>query len=401
MSEQQSRACDPQLIDSTTRLVEFLRDLASARRVPVRDIRSHAQVLWLVDLPDTLVPQRSAELGDVLLSVDHVRSVPPPSPPGELDGWLKPEQLVNPDIDAPDLSDSGPGRVEETGEDGEPRWRQETQQDRPDMVEIYAKWLPKWQAWAEEERVRLRQQRWHRELYSISTQLGQIDDEWELVLATGLLTWTAPGGIRVRNHLIATRLHLRVDPDTERIDVLLGETAPALQDRELLADLDGFTPHRTDRLRQRVREGDAVGLQPSLADLLESWCDRGLEAEARYLPEWAPRETPSTTAEVRPAPALVLRKRDHGSLISYYDQMISTLTGPDAQTPLGLAQLVAPLEPAERMLFLRDQGIVSAQALGQDPLFPLPANPEQRTIMTRLRTDNGVVVQGPPVINGT
>ncbi|MEO3791295.1 histone-like nucleoid-structuring protein Lsr2 [Nonomuraea sp. B10E15] len=264
------------------------------------------------------------------------------------------------------------------------------------MVETYAKWLPAWQAWAEHERVRVRQQRLHRELYSISTQLGQADDEWELVLGTGLLTWTAPGGIRVRNHLIATRLHPRIDPDTERIDVLLGETAPALQDRELLTDLDGFTPQRTDRLRQRVREGEAVGLQNSVAALLQAWCDRGLETEARFFPEWAPGETPSKSAEVRPAPALVLRKRDHGSLISYYDQMIATLTGPGAQTPLGLAQLVAPLEPAERMAFLRDEGVASSGSLGHDPLFPLPANPEQRTIMTRLQGDNGVVVQGPP-----
>lgn len=396
MSAQLSRARDPLLVDATTRLVEFLRDLATARRVPVRDIRDHAQALWLADLPDTVVLRRSAELGDVLLSVEHVRNVEPPAPPEDLDGWLEQEQLVNQELDAPALAASGPGQIEDTDDDGEPLWRQETQQDRPDVVETYAKWLPTWQAWAERERVRVRQQRLHRDLYSISTQLGQADDEWELVLGTGLLTWTAPGGVRVRNHLIATRVHLRVDPDTEQIDVLLGETAPALQDRELLADLDGFTPQRTDRLRQRVREGEAAGLQNSLTGLLEAWCDRGLETEARFLPEWAPAERLPKTPEVRPAPALVLRRRDHGSLISYYDQMIATLTGPDAQTPLGLAQLVAPLEPAERMAFLRDSGVEGAGSLGRDPLFPLPANPEQRTIMTRLQGDNGVVVQGPP-----
>jgi very-short-patch-repair endonuclease len=33
---------------------------------------------------------------------------------------------------------------------------------------------------------------------------------------------------------------------------------------------------------------------------------------------------------------------------------------------------------------------------GDQPLFPLPANPEQRGILDRLRRDNGVVVQGPP-----
>ena len=62
------------------------------------------------------------------------------------------------------------------------------------------------------------------------------------MLATGLLSWTAPDGTRVRNHLLVTRVHVQVDPDTERVDVILGETAPVLQDRELLADLPEFTP---------------------------------------------------------------------------------------------------------------------------------------------------------------
>jgi hypothetical protein len=391
-----SRARDPFLVDSTTRLVEFLRDLATARRPPVRDIRYHGQVLWLADLPDSLEPYRAAELGEVFLSVQHVRNLPPPASPDVLDGWLLGSEVANPDLDAPGLSWTGPLQVEKIGEDGEPELRPENQQDRPDVVEAYGKWLPRWQMWADQERERLRQQRWHRDLYSISAQLAQLDDELELVLGTGLLSWTAPDGTRVRNHLLTTRAHLLLDQDTERIDVVLGETAPTLQDRELLTDLAMVTPQRTDRLRQRVREGDGVGLQGSVIDLLESWCDRGLEVESEYLPDWAPSEAATKRAEVRLAPALVLRKRDRGSLVSYYDAMMGTLTGPDPQAPLGLAQLVGALEPEERMAFLQEQGTASRGSIGHDPLFPLPANPEQRTIMTRLRGDNGVVVQGPP-----
>ncbi|WP_248961125.1 AAA domain-containing protein [Sphaerisporangium perillae] len=396
MTTPASRARDPLLVDATTRLVEFLRELATARHPPIRDLRSHGQVLWLADLPSTVDPHRAAGLGEVFLSVDHVRSTPPPAPPEVLDRWLLENQVSDPDLDAPELAGNGPRDVEEAGEDGEPRLRRETQRDRPDVVEAYGGWLPRWQAWAEEERRRVRQQTWHRDLYSISMQLAQLDDEWELVVATGLLSWISPDGTRVRDHLLSTRAHLRVDQDTERIDVVLGETAASLRDRELLADLSGVTPHRTDRLRQRVREGEGVALQGSVTDLLTSWCDRGLEAETEYVPDWAPSDAATRRAEVRPAPALVLRKRDRGSLISYYDAMIATLTGPDPQAPLGFAQLVGALEPAERMAFLRERGVATSGSIGDDPLFPLPANPEQRTIMTRLRTDNGVVVQGPP-----
>ncbi|MFC0863829.1 histone-like nucleoid-structuring protein Lsr2 [Sphaerimonospora cavernae] len=391
-----SRAREPQLIDATTRLVEFLRNLASARRAPVRDVDRHGQVLWLASLPEEVVPQVEAGLGEVLLSVDYVRPIPPPAPPEELDGWLESREVTDPERPAPELSMTGPKRIQETREDGTVVWRQETTDDRPEVPDAYDKWLPHWQAWAERERVHAHRRRWHRDLYSIANRLSQMDDEWELVLATGLLSWAAPGGTRVRNHLLVTRAHVHVDADTEHVDVVLGETSPALQDRELLADLPEFTPQRTDRLRQRVRESEGIALQGSATELLQAWCDRGLEAHAAYRPDWAPAEKPGKLAEVRLAPALVLRKRDQGSLISYYDEMLATLTGPDSQAPLGLAQLVQPLEQDERMAFLREREGAHEDALGQDPLFPLPANPEQRLIMTRLGRDNGVVVQGPP-----
>ncbi|GAA5056154.1 hypothetical protein HNP84_006978 [Thermocatellispora tengchongensis] len=129
-----------------------------------------------------------------------------------------------------------------------------------------------------------------------------MDDEWELVLATRLLTWMAPGGTRVRNHLLVTRAHLHVDADTERVDVVLGETSPMLQDREILANLPLFTPQRTDRLRQRAREGEGVALQGSAAELLQTWCDRGLDTPITYLPKWTPADKAGKLAEVRLAP---------------------------------------------------------------------------------------------------
>ena len=54
------------------------------------------------------------------------------------------------------------------------------------------------------------------------------------------------------------------------------------------------------------------------------------------------------------------------------------------------------MEADERLAWLEEEGAASGEVLGADPLFPLPANPEQMRIMERLRGNNGVVVQGPP-----
>ncbi|GAA5056159.1 hypothetical protein HNP84_006979 [Thermocatellispora tengchongensis] len=147
-----SRARDPRLIDSTTRLVEFLRNLASARRTPVLDVDRHGQVLWLANLPEAITPHAEAGLGEVLLSFDHVRPTSPPPPPTELDGWLDHREVADPEQAAPELSETGPGRIEEIHEDGTTSWRPETVDDRPEVVKAYGEWLPTWQAWAEQER---------------------------------------------------------------------------------------------------------------------------------------------------------------------------------------------------------------------------------------------------------
>src|SRR3954463_223564 len=87
--------------------------------------------------------------------------------------------------------------------------------------------------------------------------------------------------------------------------------------------------------------------------------------------------------------------------------MLQALRCPREPEPLGLGQrvtamaagrrqLVTAMEAGERLAWLAEDGAASGEVLGADPLFPLPANPEQMRIMDRLRANNGVVVQGPP-----
>jgi Cdc6-like AAA superfamily ATPase len=76
--------------------------------------------------------------------------------------------------------------------------------------------------------------------------------------------------------------------------------------------------------------------------------------------------------------------------------MLESLQGDDAEAPLGLAQLISAIEAEERIQWLEEDEATSSDVLGSDPLFPLPANPEQREIIRTLSRDSGVVVQGPP-----
>ncbi|MFC5744181.1 hypothetical protein [Actinomadura rugatobispora] len=73
--------------DGARALLGHLRDLARARRGPVRDGAAREQVHWLADLPGEVYVETDAGPGDVLFSVPVI----PLSPPGvleEFDGWL-------------------------------------------------------------------------------------------------------------------------------------------------------------------------------------------------------------------------------------------------------------------------------------------------------------------------
>jgi hypothetical protein len=179
--------------------------------------------------------------------------------------------------------------------------------------------------------------RWYRTLRSLAERAG---DEYELVLAVGLLTWQSADGVRVRNHLLATPVHVAVDPQTERADVLLVDRPTVIQDRALLDGLAGFRPARTDWVRDAVRSGQGYGLQDSAADVLRKWCAFAFEdGTVGFREDWTDDQV-GATSKIRLAPALVLRRRDHTAVIDYYDAMLTELTGHGADVPTGLARFV-------------------------------------------------------------
>jgi hypothetical protein len=180
--------------------------------------------------------------------------------------------------------------------------------------------------------------RWYRTLRSLA---GRSGGEYELVLATGLLTWRSADGVGVRNHLLATPVEVVVDPRTERADVLLVDRPATIADRDLLDGLAGFWPARTDWVRDAVRSGQGYGLQDSAADVLRKWCSLAFEDTAvGFREDWADDQAGGTAPRVRFAPALVLRRCGRAAVIDYFDAMLTELIGRSAKVPAGLAGFV-------------------------------------------------------------
>ena len=270
-------------------------------------------------------------------------------------------------------------------------------EDAPDVGRAFENYLPAWRSWAARDKLHEPYRRWYNALASAAHLVTEQEDQYEMVLGTGLLSWRSPAGTRVRNHILTTRLIAIVDADRDEVRIMVDdEMATRPQDRELLDQEEGYDATRVEGMHDLIREGAVTAPLVDCEPLAKAWAERALDVETPYVSDWAPAVKVEANAEVRLAPALVLRKRERASLIGYYDAMLHALRGPAALAPLGLAQLVTSMEADERLAWLDEAGAASGEVLGADPLFPLPANPEQMRIMSRLRSNNGVVVQGPP-----
>ena len=389
-------ANDPDVIGQTTGLIGFLREVVHSSHNRLRDDRRSRERLWLADLPAS-VQRPSARDDGLLLRLDHVPQAAPPALPTVLDGWVSPDQCRNADGDDPPLAAEGPGRELVRAADGR-HWLEEseehpvTREDSAEVLRAYGPWLTRWRRWAERERG----ERSLRELYELvyhwHQKLTQQDDQLELVLATGLLTWDDPQGDAVHRHLLTHRVETSVDRKTARITVrLMPEGAVRLEDQAFLDTDDGWAPERSAALAEEIAARSLHLLGSETLEQLAQWQERVLQRPVSFSAEWQPLG-PEPGARLTYSPALVLRARDRNALLGFYDRIADSVAA-EAHAPLGLAQLVLPLNTEERANWDARE---IPPLFGDDPLFPGKTNERQRSVLRRLEHDTGVVVQGPP-----
>jgi very-short-patch-repair endonuclease len=284
-----------------------------------------------------------------------------------------------------------------------------------ELERSYLEWRGRWQDWADTDRELRVHRRWYDALSRSADRLSQQDDEFELVVGVGLLSW-ATAGSRIRRHLVTTRAAVAVDPSSGRIDVVLDAVSTArFEDRDLLEDRPEFRADRASPVRRRLAEEPPAPLSEEYKALFAQWLALALPDCQPYSHTLQRPTGAGPVPELVFAPALVLRPRTASDIVGFYDEMLRALNAPGATPPLGLAQLVATLDAPERLRWLAGDspgasaplaaGAAAGTAAGppagpftvdDEPLFPLPTNAEQRRVLERLATDTGVVVQGPP-----
>ncbi|MEE3850791.1 AAA domain-containing protein [Gordonia sp. LSe1-13] len=229
----------------------------------------------------------------------------------------------------------------------------------------------------------------HAELARLVSELHEDPDGLELVLANAIVSVhdaTASSGEPAlrHEHLVTQQVIADRDDETGSIRVVLGAGAvPVVHDAPLLATIDGVDLSGTLKARAKLAElSSPVG--PKIGELIDEWLAR-LEVD---------RDRVSVSTDLRPA--VVLRRRGVAAVLDFYDAVLAELRAESEDVPVGLAQLVAPIEAPDRVAALAKTGAKAPDELVRDALYPLPANVEQRDVLAQLGLDSGVVVEGPP-----
>lgn len=390
-------ANDPDVIGQTAGLIGFLKEVVQSSHNRLRDDRRSRERLWLAHLPASV--RRPSDRADgLLLQLDHVPQTAPPPLPDVLDGWVLAEQCQDPDGGDPPLAAEGPGRDLVRAADGREWWEEADdhtvrREDAAEVLRAYGPWLDRWHRWAERERADRALRELYEQIYHWHQKLVQQDDQLELVLVAGLLTWNDPQRDVVHRHLLTHRVETSVERKTARVTVrLMAEGAVRLEDQAFLDTDDGWAPERSAALAEEIASQSLHPLGSEAMDQLAQWQERVLQRPVAFSAEWQPPREPEAGARLTFAPALVLRPRDRNALLSFYDRIADSVAS-EAHAPLGLAQLVLTLSPEERANW---DGREIPPLFGDDPLFPGKTNERQRNVLRRLEHDTGVVVQGPP-----
>lgn len=87
---------DPQVVQATVGLIEYLRDLAKAGRRTIRDYGKYQDMWWLAELPEgvRILPEQQ---DGTLLKLPYEPRHPPPEPPASLAGRIDPQQVTDQD----------------------------------------------------------------------------------------------------------------------------------------------------------------------------------------------------------------------------------------------------------------------------------------------------------------
>lgn len=391
--------------DRAIRLVEYLLRLASLRTRLVRDIADYEKVLWISDVPHqkgcfarTWGIDEAYDL-EIWTEVQNRKEPEIPSAPELCRDWI--------DHDAWRNKSDIPGLLPEiTRQHKNPEWIEGSEQlefiaktehlyNYPEVQSQWEQYVEaRWMPWVDTHNDWEAVHGAYSALFAIHQEQLRLGEEYELVLALGLLTWVTPTNQRVRRHLLVANALLEFEPRLGRFTVRANPEGANIRAELDMLDIED-QPIKTEEMANSE-------LSSSSDDPWDKDCTEGvlkalvhsLNSQGEYQDNIAPRSVRATDKPVvEYAPALILRKRSAKGLTEVLKRIKVRIESGE-MIPSEFADL-AEIKRSDASEIETDTSAGDHDA-DSEVFFPKPSNDEQRRIVNKISVSNGVLVQGPP-----
>ena len=286
-----------------------------------------------------------------------------------------------------------------------PDWSEDS--DRPELIshtkrlkdypEVQKAWYSyvesKWLDWAADYKVWESIHKVYSRLFEIDREQKRLGEEYELVLSLGLLIWRSPSGQHIRRHLLVADAMLEFETKMRKFTVRPHAEGAKFRPELDMLDAEECPPNSETMAINALKGNDnpweieIVG--GVLKSLVHSFDTQGQFSDSLSATNMPFRDNPVIVY----APALILRKRSVKGLTDTLKRIGEQIkTGEDIPNEFrDLAEI-----PLTNDRPTNGEPCETDSEFDEEVFFPKPSNEEQRDIVKKISSTNGVVVQGPP-----
>ncbi len=373
-----------------SRIFEYLLAVKNLNEKIIRNISEYEKVWWEHDLP---IAEGCYLFGngtnqDAWLEV-HKQEIPTkPGLPTILQSWVK--QWGNPDQMPEVISTRSLGKDEEGKEVFE-----QFEEDK-ERVSSYNEWIElTWKPWAEIASPKVKIQTLYTELFALHQRFQREGDNLELAWGHGFLQWFVQNEL-IGRHLLITRLELSFDAKKGIFSILPTSKGTVLE-ADMLQNIDFPNASRLTQMENQLSNLDFSPEQEEIIQPLLKEIAFTISPNGSYQEKMLQKKSELNNPVISFSSALLLRQ---GNTRLWQRELTNAVEKikEGYRIPETIQSLISTSSSSAEAGTENQSGSMSEQwtGVGEDLLFPLPTNSEQKLIAQKLANNPGVVVQGPP-----
>jgi very-short-patch-repair endonuclease len=361
-------------------IFEYLLAVKKMNEKIIRSVKEYEKIWWHSDFPniDGCYFNGNGQVDNAWLEV-HKQVIPPtPALPIVLHQWVK--TWNNPEKEP---------LVEEKILHNE---SEEAFEENAERVDVFKKWIKEeWRPWAAGAKPKKEIQKIYMDLFTLHQRFQREGEGIELVWGHGMLSWNTQKDF-IQRPLLVTKLELQFDAK-QGIISMIPTSKGTVMETDMLNNLEIPNIQRIEQMGRELSETELdLWDEDSIAPLLKEFVHT-ISSEGIYKGEELPAGKP-TNPVISYSPHIILRS-SNGRI--WENELKDILGKLDAGIPIPQTiKLLTTEEPEITKDGTGESSDSSWSSVGEDLLFPLPSNFEQKMIAQKLATSPGVIVQGPP-----